>query len=88
MITELTITAKGQVTLKKSVLEHLGLKPGEKVSVSLRPDGRVELQPVAKKRDLSAIRGLLSRPGQPTLTIEDIQEGIIEGAVENYNNSF
>src|SRR5215470_14060959 len=29
----LTITAKGQVTLRKDLLEHLGVRPGEKITV-------------------------------------------------------
>ena len=29
----LTVTAKGQVTLRKDVLEHLDVRPGEKISV-------------------------------------------------------
>ena len=29
MATELSITAKGQVTLKRAVLEHLGVRPGQ-----------------------------------------------------------
>jgi hypothetical protein len=28
----LTVTAKGQVTLRKDVLEHLGVHPGEKIT--------------------------------------------------------
>lgn len=36
---ELTVTAKGQITLKKEVLKHLGVKPGDKVDVSLEEDG-------------------------------------------------
>jgi len=87
MTVELTITAKGQVTLKKSVLEHLGVKPGERVQVDLRPDGRVELAPVQRKRDLSSLRGMLARPGQPSLTIEEINEGIGDGAVARYLRS-
>ncbi len=83
MTVERTITAKGQVTLRKSVLEHPGVKPGERVQMDLRPDGRVELAPVQvpRKRDLSSLRGMLSRPGQPSLTIEQINEGIGDGAV-------
>ncbi len=87
MPVELTITAKGQVTLKKAVLEHLGLKPGERVQVDLRPDGRVELAPVQRKRDISSLRGLLYRPGQRALTIEEINEGIGDGAVDAYLRS-
>ena len=38
----LTVTAKGQVTLRKDVLEHLGVHPGEKITVDKLPDGRIE----------------------------------------------
>ena len=40
----LTVTAKGQVTLRKDVLEHLGVRPGEKISVDKLPDGRIEVK--------------------------------------------
>jgi hypothetical protein len=40
---ELTVTAKGQVTLRRAVLDHLGVMPDAKVSVSLLENGRIEL---------------------------------------------
>ena len=42
-MTTLTITAKGQITLKREVLEHLGLQPGSRVEVDLLPNGKVGL---------------------------------------------
>jgi bifunctional DNA-binding transcriptional regulator/antitoxin component of YhaV-PrlF toxin-antitoxin module len=30
----LTVTARGQVTFKKEVLQHLGIKPGEKIEIN------------------------------------------------------
>ena len=35
MTIELTVTAKGQVTLRQAVLDHLGVKPGAKICVSM-----------------------------------------------------
>ena len=32
-MTQLTVTAKGQVTLRKDVLEHLGVRPGDNVAL-------------------------------------------------------
>src|SRR5438067_187061 len=32
----LTVTAKGQVTLRKDLLEHLGVEPGDKIAVAIR----------------------------------------------------
>ena len=32
-MTTLTVTARGQVTFRKDVLQHLGIKPGEKIEL-------------------------------------------------------
>ena len=39
-MTTLTVTARGQVTFRKDVLQHLGIKPGEKIELDLLPGGR------------------------------------------------
>ena len=39
-MTTLTVTTRGQVTFRKKVLQHLGIKPGEKIALDLLPDGR------------------------------------------------
>ena len=36
----LTVTARGQVTFRKEVLQHLGITPGDKIALDLLPDGR------------------------------------------------
>jgi len=36
---EMTVTARGQFTLNKGLMEHLGIRPGEKVSVTKTPEG-------------------------------------------------
>jgi bifunctional DNA-binding transcriptional regulator/antitoxin component of YhaV-PrlF toxin-antitoxin module len=36
---EMTLTAKGQFTLNKGLMEHLGVRPGEKVSITKTPEG-------------------------------------------------
>jgi len=40
----LTVTAKGQITLRKDLLTHLGAQPGEKIIVDKLPDGRIEIK--------------------------------------------
>jgi bifunctional DNA-binding transcriptional regulator/antitoxin component of YhaV-PrlF toxin-antitoxin module len=80
MATALSVTAKGQITLKRSVLEHLGVRPGQKVEVDLLPNGRVELRPANAVRDVSAVFGVLKREGQRALTLEEIQDAIAAGA--------
>ena len=79
----LTLTAKNQLTLRKEVEQHLGLKPGDKVEANLRPDGRVELvAPKPRTGKISDVFGILKRPGQPVLSIEEMNEAIAEGWAE------
>jgi bifunctional DNA-binding transcriptional regulator/antitoxin component of YhaV-PrlF toxin-antitoxin module len=79
MALDLTVTAKGQVTLRREVLAHLGVKPGDKVSVALLPRGRVELVPTAQRGDIRSLRGALRRPGQRPVTLREMQEAIEGG---------
>ena len=78
MTTTLTVTAKGQVTLRKEVLRHLGVAPGQKVEVDLLPNGRIEMRakPAGSIEDFI---GSLYRPGTKPLTIEEINEIIAKG---------
>jgi bifunctional DNA-binding transcriptional regulator/antitoxin component of YhaV-PrlF toxin-antitoxin module len=73
---QLTITSKGQVTLRQSVLAHLGAKPGEKIEAVLLPDGRVELQIQGAKPHVSVVRGIFYDPDRKPATLEDMQEAI------------
>lgn len=80
----LTLTAKNQLTLKQAVVKHLGLTPGDKVEVDLRPDGRVELR-AAKTRTgkISDAFGMFTRPDDVApLTIEEMNDVIADGWAE------
>jgi AbrB family looped-hinge helix DNA binding protein len=74
----LTVTAKGQVTLRKDVLEHLGVQPGEKVSVEKLPDGRVEVKAVGAIGKISDAFGSLKakRKGR-SLSIAEMNKIIV-----------
>jgi bifunctional DNA-binding transcriptional regulator/antitoxin component of YhaV-PrlF toxin-antitoxin module len=73
---ELTVTAKGQVTLRKSVLAHLGVKPGEKISVSLMSGGRLALVSAVAAHDIRQLRGALRRKGRRPVTLKEMQKAI------------
>jgi AbrB family looped-hinge helix DNA binding protein len=68
----LTITAKGQVTLRKDVLEHLGVEPGEKISVEKLPDGRVEVKAAKPSGKISDAFGFLKKKTTKRLSTEEI----------------
>ena len=79
MATALTVTAKGQVTLKKRVLEHLGVKPGDQVEVTLLADGRVELRHEGERSSLADLRVALKRPRRRPVTLDEMQAAIEAG---------
>lgn len=79
MVMQLTITAKGQITLRQAALDHLGLKPGDKVEVSLLQDGKVELMPAGNRHRLSSLRGRLHRADQASVPLEAMQAAIEVG---------
>jgi AbrB family looped-hinge helix DNA binding protein len=75
----LTITAKGQVTLRKDILQHLGVRPGEKVSVARLPDGRVEITAARPSGAISDVFNFLKRDTGPSLSIGEINRIAAEG---------
>jgi AbrB family looped-hinge helix DNA binding protein len=70
-MTTLTITAKGQVTLRKDILKHLGVAPGEKVVVDLLGGGRIEVKAAPGGKITDAF-GILKRKGGRALSIDEI----------------
>ena len=78
MAITLTVTAKGQITLRKEVLGHLGVRPGDKLDVDLLKEGRLELRP-RRGTSAAAVFGLLARPGTPRLSIENLNEATASG---------
>jgi bifunctional DNA-binding transcriptional regulator/antitoxin component of YhaV-PrlF toxin-antitoxin module len=74
----LTVTAKGQVTLRKELLQHLGVQPGDKVTADRLPDGRIEMKAVHRTGKISDVFGIFKQKGGPRLTIEEINEIIAD----------
>ncbi len=77
--TTLTVTAKGQVTLRKEVLQHLGVGPGQQVEVDLLPNGRIEIRGAKPQGSIENFIGCAHRPRTKPLTIDEINEIIADG---------
>jgi AbrB family looped-hinge helix DNA binding protein len=75
----LTITAKGQVTLRKDLLKHLGVQPGEKINVDKLPDGRIEVKAARPFGKISDVFDFLKREKGPSLSIEEMNEIAADG---------
>lgn len=71
-MTTLTVTAKGQITLKRDLLKHLGVSPGEKIEADKMPDGRIVVRAAAQDGPISDFIGCLSQRGDPKLTIDEM----------------
>ncbi len=74
-----TVTAKGQITLRKELLQHLGVHPGEKISIDKLPDGAIRIRAVRATGKISDVFGMLKREGQRPLSIEEMNEVIAQG---------
>lgn len=75
----LTVTAKGQITLRKDLLKHLGIQSGEKLTVDKLPDGRIELKAARPTGKISDVFDFLKRDDGPSLSIEEINKVVAEG---------
>ena len=69
-----TMTTKGQVTIPKEVREHLGVETGDRLSFVVQEDGTVIVQPIT--RHVRELGGLLQRPGQRPMSVNEMDEGI------------
>jgi len=80
MIT-LTITKRGQVTLPRHVLQHLGIQAGGTIEIDLLHDGRVMLGTPRPKGtgSIEAFIGMLAGKTTKVATLEEIDEAIIAG---------
>jgi len=78
-MTTLSVTARGQVTFRKEVLQHLGIKPGDKIDLHLLPDGRAALRAAQPKGSFRELQGILGgKTNGVRLSIEEINEAIAD----------
>lgn len=78
-MTTLTVTARGQVTFRKDVLQHLGVRPGEKIELELLPNGRGILRAAKPRGTIASFVGLLAGRTKKAATIEEMNEAAIQG---------
>ena len=77
----LTVTAKGQITLRREVLAHLGVRPGDKLDVDLLAKGRMQVR-AKRGKAVESVFGMLRRPRAPSLTIDELNEAAAAGWAE------
>lgn len=75
----LTVTARGQVTFKKEVMRHLGVKPGEKIEIDLLPDGKGMLKAAKPVGSINDFVGLLAKRTKKVASIDEISAATSKG---------
>jgi len=78
-MTTLTVTTRGQVTFRRDVLQHLGVRPGEKIELDKLPDGRIALKAARPSGTIDDFLGLLAGRTRKVGTLEEINEAAVAG---------
>jgi len=74
-----TITTKGQVTIPKEIRDYLKLEVGNKIDFVIDENGTVKIIPL--NVPVTALSGILHRPGLAAATIDDMEAAIALGPV-------
>ena len=78
-MTILRVAANGQVTLRKDMLKHLGVRSSDKVAATMLQDGRTEMNAARAGGRVSDVFGMLKRDGAPALSIQEMNDIIAKG---------
>ena len=75
-----TVTDKGQVTLPKAIRDLLNIRPGSRIDFQVTADKKLTAQ--VQTRGSEGLFGLLHRPGQRTISIEEMDDAITQMVAE------
>jgi antitoxin PrlF len=70
---ESTLSSEGMLIIPKPVLDHLHLRPGDRIDFIIQSDGDVKVQPVGK--NVTELKGLLRRPSKP-ISVDEMNQAI------------
>jgi bifunctional DNA-binding transcriptional regulator/antitoxin component of YhaV-PrlF toxin-antitoxin module len=77
-MTQLTVTARGQVTFRKEVLQHLGIRPGDKMELDLLPGGKGLLHAAKPAGTMQCFVGLLAGKTAKVASLEEMDQAIAQ----------
>lgn len=78
-MTILTVNPQGQIIVGEDVVKQLGVKPGDRVELSVLPGGKAEIAAATKTLTFRDLQGFLKgKTNGKRLTIEEINTAIEE----------
>ncbi len=70
MTTSATLTSKGQTTIPKEIRDSLRMKPGDRMTFTLMPDGTVVMR--VKSKRITELAGILHKKGRKPVPVEQM----------------
>lgn len=74
----LTVTTKGQITLRQNLLKHLGVTPGQQVEVHKLPDGTLTIGSHVQDGDVKDFIACLHKPDASVVSIDEMNKIIAQ----------
>lgn len=68
MTADATLTSKGQTTIPKEIRDGVGMKPGDRMTFTLMPDGTVLIR--VKRKSVAQLAGVLRKRGRKAISVE------------------
>ena len=75
----LTISSKGQLTLRQEFLRHLGVTAGDRIELITLPGGRIQLRAVRPSGSIDGFIGKLAGRNASSVSLEEMQEAAAAG---------
>lgn len=74
------ITSKGQITLPKELRQRLNVKEGDEIEF-VEENGKTWVRP--RNVDIMDLAGMLHRPGMRPISIEEMDEAVMEAVADD-----
>ena len=75
----LTVTARGQVTFRKDILQHLGILPGDKLELELLPDHKAALKAPQRTGTIDDFIGILAGKTSKVASLKEMDDAVSKG---------